>query len=33
MIEATNRIISNDSRTMSEIEDESVHLIITSPPY
>ncbi|HOV92043.1 MAG TPA: hypothetical protein PLC04_03060 [Candidatus Kapabacteria bacterium] len=30
----TNHIIINgDSRIMSEVRDESVHLIITSPPY
>ncbi len=26
-------IIIGDSRNMSEMKDESVHLIITSPPY
>lgn len=29
----THRVIIGDSRWMSEIADESVHLIITSPPY
>jgi len=29
----THRIIIGDSREMEEIRDESVHLIITSPPY
>jgi site-specific DNA-methyltransferase (adenine-specific) len=26
-------IINGDSRQMSELQDKSVHLIITSPPY
>lgn len=26
-------VINGDSRQMSELEDESVHLIVTSPPY
>ncbi|GHV35210.1 hypothetical protein FACS1894178_4270 [Bacteroidia bacterium] len=26
-------IINGDSRQMSELNDKSVHLIITSPPY
>jgi len=29
----THRIIFGDSRSMKEIPDESVHLIVTSPPY
>ena len=33
MIETKHTIISGDSRTMCELEDNSVHLIITSPPY
>jgi site-specific DNA-methyltransferase (cytosine-N4-specific) len=32
-IKTTHRIIIGDSRRMEEIEDESVHLMITSPPY
>lgn len=28
-----HKIIIGDSRWMKEVEDESVHLIITSPPY
>jgi site-specific DNA-methyltransferase (adenine-specific) len=28
-----HRIISGDSRQMSELKDKSVHLIVTSPPY
>ncbi len=32
-IETKHRIINGDSRCMSEILDNSVHLIITSPPY
>ncbi|PAD67774.1 site-specific DNA-methyltransferase [Bacillus sp. 7586-K] len=36
MVEDNNkdyRIINGDSRWMNEVENESVHLIITSPPY
>lgn len=29
----THRLIQGDSRNLSKIEDKSVHLIITSPPY
>lgn len=29
----THKIINGDSRSMTEIPDESVHLIVTSPPY
>ena len=29
----TFQIYCKDSRNMDEIEDESVHLIVTSPPY
>ena len=30
----TNHLIINgDSRKMQELEDESIHLVITSPPY
>ena len=29
----THRLIQGDSRKLSKIEDKSVHLIITSPPY
>ena len=29
----THKIITGDSRQMSELKDSSVHLIITSPPY
>ncbi|HOG18924.1 MAG TPA: DNA methyltransferase [Salinivirgaceae bacterium] len=29
----THTIINGDSRQMSELKDESVHLIVTSPPY
>jgi DNA modification methylase len=28
-----HKIIIGDSRWMKEVDDESVHLIITSPPY
>ena len=30
---ATHRIIFGDSRGMSEVADNSVHLVVTSPPY
>jgi len=29
----THKIINGDSRQMSELQDKSVHLIVTSPPY
>jgi site-specific DNA-methyltransferase (adenine-specific) len=29
----THKIIIGDSRQMKEVEDESIHLIVTSPPY
>lgn len=29
----THKIINGDSRIMSELDNESIHLIITSPPY
>ena len=29
----THKIIFGDSRDMHEVEDESVHLVVTSPPY
>jgi len=29
----SHKIITGDSRQMTEIEDKSVHLVITSPPY
>jgi len=32
-LETKHRIINGDSRCMSEVLDNSVHLIITSPPY
>lgn len=32
-MKTTHKIIIGDSRKMSEIQDESVHLVITSPPY
>lgn len=32
-IETKHRIIIGDSRHMDEIDDESVHLMVTSPPY
>ncbi|MCS7035829.1 MAG: DNA methyltransferase [Saprospiraceae bacterium] len=33
MEKTTHRIIRGDSRWMRELEDDSVHLVITSPPY
>lgn len=33
MNNTTHKIINGDSRNMCELSDESVHLIITSPPY
>ncbi len=30
---STHRIIFGDSRRMPELDDESVHLVVTSPPY
>ena len=33
MIKTTHKIIIGDSRKMEELRDESVHLVITSPPY
>ena len=32
-IKTTHKIIIGDSRKMEEIDDESVHLVVTSPPY
>lgn len=32
-METTHRLIEGDSRNLSRINDKSVHLIITSPPY
>ena len=29
----THKIVNGDSRNMSEVDNESVHLIVTSPPY
>ena len=28
-----HKIIIGDSRTMKEVPDQSVHLVVTSPPY
>lgn len=33
MMKTTHKIVIGDSRWMKEVPDESVHLIITSPPY
>ncbi len=32
-VRTQHRIILGDSRTMAEVKDESVHIVITSPPY
>ena len=32
-ITTNHKIIFGDSRKMDEIDDESVHLVVTSPPY
>jgi site-specific DNA-methyltransferase (adenine-specific) len=32
-MEIQNTIINGDCRQMNELQDESVHLIVTSPPY
>lgn len=32
-VPARHQLILGDSRQMDEIEDESVHLVLTSPPY
>jgi len=33
MIKTYHKIVTGDSRQMSEVKDSSVHLAITSPPY
>ena len=33
ILKTTHKIINGDSRNMAEIENHSVHLVITSPPY
>ena len=33
MIKTCHKIVTGDSRQMSEVKDGSVHLVITSPPY
>ena len=33
MVKTTHRLINGDSRDLSFIPDESVHLVVTSPPY
>ncbi|WP_299234704.1 DNA-methyltransferase [Natronomonas sp.] len=32
-METTHRIVTGDSRSLSELEDSSVELVVTSPPY
>jgi len=33
MIETYQRLINGDARDLSFLEDESIHLVVTSPPY
>lgn len=33
LVKTQHRIITGDSRSMAEVGDESVHLVVTSPPY
>jgi len=33
MIDYLNKVFFKDSRNMTELPDDSVHLIVTSPPY
>ena len=33
MMKTVHKIIFGDSRRMYEVDDESVHLVVTSPPY
>jgi len=33
MEETTHRLINGDARELSFLHDESVHLVVTSPPY
>ena len=33
MLETKHKIVIGDSRVMEEVPDESVHLVVTSPPY
>ena len=33
MVKTTHKLINGDARDLSFIPDESVHLVITSPPY
>ena len=32
-VQTHHRIITGDSRCMAEVPEESVHLVVTSPPY
>ena len=32
-METTHRVVTGDSRSLSELEDDSVELVVTSPPY
>jgi DNA modification methylase len=32
-METTHRVVTGDARTLSEVEDDSVELVVTSPPY
>ena len=33
IIKTLHKIINGDSRLMSELQNKSIHLVITSPPY
>jgi len=33
MMETTHRLVQGDSRELSFLKDESIHLVLTSPPY
>jgi site-specific DNA-methyltransferase (adenine-specific) len=33
MLQTSHRLINGDARDLSFLDDESVHLIVTSPPY
>ena len=32
-METEHRVVVGDSREMSEVDDDSVELVVTSPPY
>src|SRR5258708_11312338 len=33
LLHTTHRVLLGDARVMSELSDESVHFVVTSPPY